>query len=122
MPQEYGYLANAEVKSVFSCLVCKNTRGFSWTDYSGEGYCVDCGTPYQLKWGQLNEGETYPRCNIDPKWLPILTEYWEAKHSTNGTGTFLMGRTYADQLEGRAAFNAWLEETHPELLKGDTDA
>ena len=120
MSQEYGLMANgAGHDRQRPCLVCDKAEPvFSWTDYSGEGYCLQCGTPYQLKWGELKDGETYPRCNIQAKWIPVLRRYWAETRHSNGAGTFLIGRDYPDQLEGRRLFNEWMEAheaEYPEL-------
>lgn len=109
MTQKYGYRADMEAPTERPpCLVCDDPYpSFSWTDLYGEGYCLRCGTPYQLKGGELAEGETYPRCNIIPDAIPILREFWAEHQSTNGAGTFMMWQDYPDQLEGRKRFNAW---------------
>lgn len=117
MAQKYGSLVNAEAfDRERPCLVCDEPRPvFSWTDYSGEGYCTQCGTPYQLTWGTLKEGETYPRINIDAEWIPILRRYWAETHTTNGAGTFLGFSEYPDQGRGRQRFNAWCDAHRSEL-------
>lgn len=108
MAQKYGYMANAEKVEASPCLVCDDpTPAYSWTDYNGEGYCVKCGTPYQLKNGTLEEGQTYPRCNISEKWIPRMREFWQEKKVPNGTGTFLLPQDYPDQMRGRITFNEW---------------
>lgn len=118
MAQDYGHLANAEKFEQKPCLVCDDPAPtYSWTDYSGEGYCVKCGTPYQLKWGELKDGETYPRINVNDVWLPILRKFWSEKFTTNGCGTFMVGDQYGDQMAGRRVFNEWCKEHEAELPK-----
>jgi len=123
MPQKYGYMANREnlMKDVLPpCLVCDDQRlSYSWTDYSGEGYCMRCGTPYQLKWGELKDGETYPRLNVRLNVVPVLREFFEETGKPNGLGRFVGWDQYPDQLEGRQAFNSWTQKNHPELMEKD---
>ena len=110
MAQKHGYRANEEVDraTLAPCLVCDDPAPtFSWTDYSGEGYCCQCGTPYQLKWGTLADGETYPRLNVSDEWLPIFRRFWAETHQTNGAGTFMRFDDYPDQLAGAIAFREW---------------
>jgi len=119
MAQKYGYLANAEeFDRNRACLVCDDPQpNYSWTDLSGEGYCLRCGTPYQLKWGTLTDGEDYPRCNIRPEWIPPMRTFWKEKQKPNGQGTFLGFGSYPDQLAGREAFNSWCHENESLLPK-----
>jgi hypothetical protein len=122
MPQKWGHLANAETFERRACLICDAPDPtYSWTDYSGEGYCTCCGTPYQLKWGELKEGESYPRLNVDARAIPMLRRYWTETGAGNGLGSFFLGfDTYPDQLEGRRGFNAWFDahkEEYPEFVK-----
>lgn len=114
MTQKYGSLANAEeFDREKPCLVCDDPHPtFSWTDYSGEGYCLKCGTPYQLKWGKLAEGETYPRFNLAEHAIPALRAFYAETGKPNGLGTFMIFDIYQDQLHGRQAFNAWCEDNY----------
>lgn len=117
MPQEYGHWANQTVgaRKQVPCLICEDPHPrYSWTDYSGEGYCVRCGTPYQLQWGKLSGGDEYPRMNIRPESIPILRRYWQETGKPNGLGTFFMWDDYPDQLEARQAFNHWEESREKE--------
>lgn len=121
-PQKYGAWANLEAFERRACVVCDEANPtYSWTDYSGEGYCMRCGTPYQLKWGELKDGETYPRLNIGAEFVPILRRFWSETGQPNGLGNFFLGfDEYPDQLVGRRAFNAWCqahEAEYPDLLK-----
>ena len=116
MPQKYGDLANAEKFEQKACLVCDDPRPvYSWTDYSGEGYCTKCGTSYQLKWGELKAGETYPRCNVIPEWVPVLRQYWKETGKLNGCGTYMSMGEYREQHEGLKAFNEWAD-AHKDIL------
>ena len=112
MPQKYVFLANAEPVAARACLVCDTpSPSYSWTDYSGEAYCTKCGSNYQLKWGELAEGETYPRPNFAAKWLPLLRRFWQETKSLNGCGTYMPPMNdYPRQLAGRYAFNEWAEQ------------
>ena len=106
--QKYGLAANGAGHAIVPCLVCDDPDPrYSWTDYSGEGYCLQCGTPYQLQWGTLKEGESYPRLNLKADVVQILRRYWSEAKRTNGLGTFMIERDYPDQIEGRIAFNEW---------------
>jgi len=110
MPQKYGYLANAVEVETKPCLVCDDPAPrFSWTDLNGEGYCLQCGTSYQLANGKLDEGESYPRCNVRPEWIPTLRRFWSETHGLNGCGTYMLPRDYPDQLAGRIALKEWCE-------------
>jgi len=101
MPQKYGDLANAEKFEQKACLVCDDPRPvYSWTDYSGEGYCTKCGTSYQLKWGELKAGETYPRCNVIPEWVPVLRQYWKETGKLNGCWTYMSMVYFLKQRRG----------------------
>ena len=117
MPQKYGSRANlAAFDRRKPCEICGDPEPrYSWTDYHGEGYCLECGTPYQLMAGELQEGETYPRININRSWIPVLCLYFCKTKKGNGLGTFMTGRDYIDQLHDREKFNAWLDE-HKELV------
>lgn len=117
MAQKYGDMANAEQFEQKPCLVCDDPAPtYSWTDYSGEGYCVKCGTPYQLKWGKP-EGRTYPYCDIRAEWIPLMRRFWQETGSPNGAGMFMSGHDYPDQMEGRKKFNKWCKAHESELPK-----
>lgn len=119
--QKYGLLANAEQSAVESppCQICDTSRPtYSWTDYSGEATCTRCGTAYQIKWGELREGEAYPRINVKEKFIPVLRRYWAETGKQNGSGTFLGFDEYPEAYRGRVAFGAWWKEhksEYPEL-------
>jgi hypothetical protein len=119
MGQKYGHLANAAGHEQKACVICDtNPARYGWTDYSGEGYCLRCGTPYQLKWGTLKDGESYPRLNVSPTAVPMLRRYFAETNQSNGAGTFLIARDYPDQLEGRRCFGEWFErhqDDYPEM-------
>lgn len=116
MTQKYGDLANEAVKAPSPCLVCDDPAPrYSWTDYSGEGYCVKCGTSYQLKWGELKEGESYPRCNVKPQWIPLLRKYWGETGKLNGCGNYWLMHDYPEQLAGMKTFDEWCEDHKDEI-------
>ncbi len=101
------------------CLVCDSQPIFAWTDQHGEGYCIRCGTPYQLINGILGEGETYPRVNIKLDAIPVLRRYWEETSRGNGLGTWLAHPR--SQGEDRVAFNEWCDEHPDELATANAD-
>ena len=118
MTQKYGYRANeAEgARTGKACLVCDEPRPvYSWTDYHGEGYCIRCGTPYQLKGGELKEGEDYPRCNVREEWIPVLRKYYAETGCSNGGGQFMITDDYSNLLKARVKFNVWCDAHSEEL-------
>lgn len=118
MAQKYGFMANGTdaARKEFKCLICdtKNPT-YSWTDYHGEGCCTKCGTAYQLMAGKLSDGETYPRINVDSKWIPVLRIFYEETKSLNGSGTFMVWHDYPDQLEGANKFSKWFKQHKSEF-------
>jgi len=127
MAQKYGLMANVEVSeqrragTLKPCVICDNPNPtFSWTDYSGEGYCLRCGVPYQLKWGsdeQQREGR-YPYLNVKEKAIPMLRRYFAETGKPAGLGTFMGYGEYPEVAAARKTFNAWLDahiEEFPEL-------
>lgn len=121
MTQKYGYLANAEPFERLACLVCDTADPtYSWTDYSGEGTCTTCGTPYQLKWGTLKEGESYPRINVRDDAIAMLRRYFAETKERNGHGTFMVMRDYPEAVRGAERFGEWWQEhkdEYPELQR-----
>jgi len=123
MAQKYGDRANETegAAAATACLICDDPRpSYSWTDYSGEGYCTRCGTVYQLQWGELREGETYPRINIRAEAIPMFRRYWQETGAMNGTGTFMSLADYPEKHAGRKVFSTWWaahKEEYPELCK-----
>lgn len=110
MSQKYGHLANQE--DALSCSVCGG-ESWSWTDLSGEAYCVKCGTPHQIKWGKDNRRGP----NINEEFLAVIKEYYEKTKRGCGMGTFLIERDYPDQLRDKKDFIAWIKENHPNWIK-----
>lgn len=111
--QKYGLMANAEKSAIESpaCLICDDPHpAYQWTDYSGEGVCLKCGTCYQLKWGELKEGETYPRINVRKEAIPMLRRYWQETKEQNGCGCILCDSEYPEIIRGRIAMNAWWKD------------
>ena len=123
MAQKYGYLANASegASKPFTCLVCdKENPSYSWTDYSGEGYCTQCGTPYQLQWGKLNDGETYPRINVKKEAIPLFREFWQTTHLMNPCGSIIIWEDYPEKakvIPEWNKFNDKVKSKYPELFK-----
>jgi len=124
MPQKYGGLANCEpaAQTEKLCLVCDQKPIYSWTDYSGEAYCVFCGMAYQLKWGsdeQQKEGN-YPYLNVREDALPMFRRYWAETGKPSGMGTFLGFHEYPEVARARQAFNQWFkehEQDYPQFVK-----
>ena len=105
-PQKYGYMANEEPSTrEIKCEVCGNPGPWSWTDRSGEAYCFHCGSPHQLKWGEVG-------CNLKKEWIPIIREYWETTGRGCGCGSFMIEHDYPDQIRNRADFGAWVDENN----------
>jgi hypothetical protein len=103
---DYDLKANAEPSAHGqTCVTCGSCpMSFQWSDYSGEGMCRKCGTPYQLKWGseaQNAEGK-YPYLNLNEKWVPIVRRY----HEETGLWTYL--GTGVDR-PGLAEFYRWVD-------------
>jgi hypothetical protein len=118
MAQKYGYKANDEIQEIKPCLVCDDSEPrFSWTDKYGEGYCLKCGTPYQMVGGKIPEGETYPCCKIKKESLTLFRAYYQETKKPNGMGSFMIWRDYPDQLEGRKAFNEWAKENEHRFIE-----
>jgi hypothetical protein len=110
---DYDLRANLELKGCETCVVCNEPLRCRWTDYSGEGVCLNCGTAYQLKWGskqQEAEGN-YPYCNMKEEWLPVVRDYWEKTHTFVFHGRSMSERT------GLEGFWAWVKEHYPEKDK-----
>ena len=90
---------------------------FQWSDYSGEGMCTRCGTPYQLKWGsekQMSEAE-YPYLSLAEDWVPIVRAYYSE------TGCFVYLGQALGHKPGMKEFIGWLKEHHPERLTTETN-
>ena len=119
--QKYGLEANNQnaIEKRTACLVCDDPRPrYAWTDYSGEGYCLRCGIPYQLKWGVLEEGESYPRINLRPEAIPMFRRYFAETGKPAGQGVFMRFLEYPEVEEALQAFNSWWNihrEEYPEL-------
>lgn len=112
---DYDLQANLEGSAKGqTCIICGiNPVGYQWSDYSGEGMCIRCGCPYQLKWGsddQKKEGK-YPYLNLDERWIPIVKEYWTLTHLFVCQGIMLGSKP------GLKEFNEWVDKNHPEMVK-----
>jgi hypothetical protein len=108
MAQKYGAMANGAAPPIEDrkpCLVCDDPAPrFSWTDAHGEGYCLRCGTPYQLI---IDRQRGHQQINIRGDSIPILRQFWREIGKPNGLGQFMAWNEYPDQLAGRKAFMAW---------------
>lgn len=100
------------------CVVCGNNlhRNWLWTDANGVGFCATCGVTYAIA-GYRTFTET--KCTLLPSDIPIVKEYWEETKRPMSFG-FFMGQSPI-QRERVLAFNAWIEEKHPELIKKEDD-
>lgn len=110
MPKEgikfdYDLWANHEIKNGNICRICRNPLRCRWTDYSGEGVCLKCGAPYQLKWGsqEQEKEKEYPYLKVKDIWIPILKQYWKETNRFCFNGTSFSERT------GVQEFGDWLE-------------
>lgn len=117
---DYDLMANAEPSAEGQkCVVCESDpMTFQWSDYSGEGMCRSCGTPYQLKWGsdkQVEEG-AYPYLSMNDHFLPIAREYFKE------TGRFVCYGMMMGPKPGMSRLIDWLEKNHPEELKSKDDS
>lgn len=116
---DYDLMANRESSSQNQiCIVCgASPMTFQWGDYSGEAMCMQCGCPYQLKWGgKKKEVENkYPYLNLIENFIPIAKEYWNETHRFVCYGIMLGDRPGVSEL------NDWIKEKHPEWLKEEED-
>lgn len=116
---DYDLEANTEPSARNqSCIVCgMNPAAYQWSDLSGEGMCMQCGTPYQLKWGskEQEKEERYPYLNLKKEWVPIVREYFQQ------TKVF----TYLGEMFGNPSpsglkeFFDWVDKNHPEMRKAE---
>lgn len=92
------------------CVTCgARPVMYQWSDYSGEGMCSQCGTPYQLKWGskeQEAEGK-YPYLNLKPSWVPVVRRYFQE------TGRFTYLGTGFNR-PGLREFGEWVDANNAE--------
>ena len=112
---DYDLHANLEESdNLHKCAICGSyPMRFQWSDYSGEAMCMECGCPYQLKWGSDEEVKEnkYPYLNLNEKFLSVAQEYWKEKHEFVCYG-WMMGPT-----PGMSEAITWLEEHHPEFVE-----
>lgn len=110
---DYDLMANAESAArAQTCGACgMSPVTYRWSDYSGEGMCVQCGTPYQLKWGgeEREKEGAYPYLNLREDALPLVREYYRE------TGRFTYLGTGFNR-PGLREFNQWVERRHPEFV------
>jgi hypothetical protein len=115
---DYDLHANHEKSAAnHICVTCgASPTTFQWSDYSGEGMCTRCGTPYQLKWGsdKQKEEDAYPYLNIKDEWVPIVREYYEE------TGQFVCLGNMMGPRPGMAEFYDWVKERHPSMVEDDS--
>lgn len=113
---DYDLMANAEPSAKGNtCVVCEKPATYQWSDYSGEGMCRHCGTPYQLKWGsEKQEAEgAYPYLNLQERWVPIVREYHRE------TGAFVCLGMVLGDARGREEFDEWVTKHYPEMLRDE---
>jgi len=112
---DYDLLANQEESAQGqTCIVCgANPVRYQWSDYSGEGMCTQCGTPYQLKWGsdEQKEGNAYPYLDIKEEWVPIIQAYWNETKKWTYFGTSMSGNPGLDE------FHEWAKQHYPEMYE-----
>jgi hypothetical protein len=111
---DYDLMANNEKSAQNqTCVVCGlSPMAFLWSDYHGEGMCIKCGCPYQLKGGTADQmkGGDYPYLNVITSGLPVLKEYWEEKKTFTYFGMSMSNqKSYNNFIE-------WAKEKHPEIL------
>lgn len=110
---DYDLAANYQLDGNERCLICDSELTCRWTDLHGEGVCTICGAPYQLMHGteeQEKEGK-YPYLRVKEEYISLFREYW------NETHLFCFHGLSFTEDTGRAEFNEWIEQKHPELLK-----
>ena len=116
---DYDLMANTESSAQKqACVVCgDNPMRFQWSDYSGEGMCCKCGTPYQLKWGSdaQQQGAKYPYLNLKESFVPIVREYFQE------TGRWTCLGTMIGNQPGLKEFYDWLYAKHPELKTAESE-
>jgi len=116
---DYDLMANQEpsARKGNTCVTCGYSPvTYQWSDYSGEGMCTKCGTPYQLKWGsgEQTTENNYPYLNLKDEWVPIVREYYQATNNW----TYL-GRGFKQP--GINEFIEWVKEHHPEMLEATNE-
>ena len=114
MPQKYGFRANeTEAARNLRCVTCGAVdSNWSWTDYTGEAYCIHCGTPHLV---EPQEGE--PRVNLSEIGVKHYKEYWDETGLPCGGGTFISYDIYPEVRSAAMKFAAWLRKNHPEVFE-----
>ena len=112
---DYDLHANLEESSKMpKCAICDSyPMIFQWGDYSGEAMCIQCGCPYQLKWGsdkQKEEGK-YPYLNLRDSFILVAKQYWNEKKKF-----VCYGMMFGPQ-PGMTELILWLKENYPEFIK-----
>lgn len=102
----------------FQCEICGNEFHGAWTDFHGQATCNVCGTPYQLKaYSGAKPDEKFPRIDIKREWIWLFKEYWDETQRKFRHGMYIIPRDYPGVTEEHKAFNEWVKEKHPELIK-----
>ena len=111
---DYDLLANQEKSAVGqTCTICGTfPMQFQWSDYSGEAMCINCGCPYQLKWGtdKQQKENNYPYLGLTDKFIVVAKEYWEKRKQFVCYGMMLGPQP------GMTNLIDWLEINYPEHI------
>lgn len=117
---DYDLRANREKAAQGqTCVVCEAFPvTYQWSDYSGEAMCTQCGCPYQLKWGTVEQRQerAYPYLSVKEEWIHVLREYYDETHKFACLGLMM------NISPEHAAFNTWAANRHPELFMEVADA
>lgn len=92
------------------CEICDDDLYCYWTDYSGEGSCINCGTSYMLivydEHGKIVDTEMYISVREDV--VPHIRTYWDEYRKNMGLGSFF-NPDRNPNIEGLTEFIDYLE-------------
>lgn len=111
---DYDLMANVEPAARgVKCACCDaEPMSFQWSDYHGEGMCVRCGCPYQLKAGskEMEAEGSYPYLNLNEAYVePVRAYYEETRRFT------YLGSGFSTP--GLREFLEWVEVNRPHLMR-----
>lgn len=96
------------------CDVCDVQLVFGWSDVHGEAECGHCGAPYIIYHYENDKRvDRPPSLNLRPEFVEPLRAYISGGGANPHLGSYL-GPT--PDPTARAAFMAWLEEHHADLM------